>query len=192
MLQLVVKVKPEQPAPVGDHEDRSIRLRAHGEVRLLLDNWRSLFNVGSAFRTADGAGVHHLYLCGITATPSQQVKLAKTALGAEVHVAWSYHADAVTLAAELQDAGAQVWVLERNASSRCLFDITSLPRATPVVLAAGNEVLGVDPGMVALADRVIHLPMLGSKRSLNVAVALSIATYWLRAQPSAIDVEQQV
>ena len=150
-------------------------------IHLLLDNWRSLFNVGAAFRTADGAGVEHLYLCGITATPEHR-KLAKTALGAEQAVAWSYHPDAVSVATTLRSAGAQLWVLERDSRAQDLFDITSLPHASTVVLAAGNELLGVDPGLVEMADQVIQLPMLGSKGSLNVAVALSIATYWLRAQ----------
>ena len=129
--------------------------------------------------------MRHLYLCGITATPDHSARLAKTALGAERSVAWSYHADAVELAAQLKSGGAQLWVLERNASREPLFDINSVPTDCPVVLAAGNEVVGVDPGLVALADQVIQLPMLGSKQSLNVAVALSIATYWLRAQELA-------
>lgn len=151
-------------------------------LRLLLDNWRSLFNVGAAFRTADGAGASHLYLCGITATPESQRKLAKTALGAERFVAWSYHVDAVEAAKALQASGAQIWVLERSHQAQSLFDIKGLPVGLPIVLAAGNEVIGVDPGLVAMADKVIQLPMLGSKQSLNVAVALSIAVYWLRAQ----------
>lgn len=150
-------------------------------IHLLLDNWRSLFNVGAAFRTADGAGVRHLYLCGITATPEMQPKLAKTALGAERDVAWSYHADAVRFAADLQAQGAQLWVLERSDTATSLFDITNVPNDCLVVLAAGNEVIGVDPALVAMADRVVQLPMLGSKHSLNVAVALSVATYWLTA-----------
>jgi tRNA G18 (ribose-2'-O)-methylase SpoU len=151
-------------------------------LHLLLDNWRSVFNVGAAFRSADGAGVRHLYLCGITATPTSQSKLAKTALGAERAVTWSYHADAVKLVTELKSEGAQLWVLERNVRAQALFVINQVPSEYPVVLAAGNEVRGVDPGLVALADRVIQLPMFGVKDSLNVAVALSIATYWLRAQ----------
>lgn len=152
-------------------------------IHLLLDNWRSLFNVGAAFRTADGAGVAHLYLCGITATPDQHRKLAKTALGAEQTVSWSYHADAVELAQSLKQTGSRLWVMERTPNSRTLFDITSTPGEGTVVVTAGNEVLGVDPGLVALADELIALPMLGSKESLNVAVALSVVTYWLRAQP---------
>ena len=158
----------------------------NSQIQLLLDNWRSLFNVGAAFRTADGAGLRHLYLCGITATPDIQRKLAKTALGAERVVAWSYHADAVQIASELQQGGAQIWVLERGVGAVSLFDITSLPLADAIVLVAGNELLGVDPGIVAIADRVVYLPMEGSKQSLNVAVATSVASYWLRAQEMAV------
>jgi tRNA G18 (ribose-2'-O)-methylase SpoU len=153
-------------------------------INLLLDNWRSLFNVGSIFRSADGAGVRHLYLCGISGRPDSQRKLAKTALGAERAVEWSYHADAVRLALTLQQEGTQLWVLERSDAATSLFSITTLPDA-PLVLAAGNEIAGVDPGLIEIADKVIQLPMMGSKRSLNVAVAMSIATYWLRAQELA-------
>jgi tRNA G18 (ribose-2'-O)-methylase SpoU len=96
-------------------------------------------------------------------------------------VAWSYHTDAVQLAAQLQCTGTQLWVLERLPTSRSLFDIPIDGATAPVVLVGGNEVLGVDPGLLALADQAVHLPMQGRKESLNVAVALSVATYWLRA-----------
>lgn len=151
------------------------------QLKLLLDNWRSLFNVGAAFRSADGAGIGHLYLCGITATPASHPKVAKTALGAEQSVGWSYHEDAVLCGSALRAEGSQLWVLERNSRAVNLFDISELPQDTNVVLAAGNEVLGVDPGLVEMADRVVQLPMGGSKGSLNVAIALSITAYWLRA-----------
>jgi tRNA G18 (ribose-2'-O)-methylase SpoU len=160
-------------------------------LSLLLDNWRSLFNVGAAFRTGDGAGVAHLYLCGITATPANQPRLARTALGAEQSVGWSYHTDAVELAAQLRRAGTQVWVLERLPRSRSLFDINASEVGTSVVLVGGNEVLGVDPGLLALADQAVHLPMQGRKVSLNVAVALSVATYWLRAREVAATAVQK-
>jgi len=181
-VHLVARVESTEMAGV-DPLRRSTQ--PPSQVRLLLDNWRSTFNVGSAFRTADGAGLGHIYLCGISATPESQRKLVKTALGAETFVAWSYHRDAVQLATQLQAGGAQLWVLERNAHATSLFDIRSLPEAMPVVLAAGNEVVGVDPGLTAVADQVIELPMLGNKQSLNVAVALSITTYWLRAKEMA-------
>lgn len=177
-VQLVARVEVGGESP-GRSNGASC---APGYLHLLLDNWRSLFNVGAAFRTADGAGVRHLFLCGITATPEGHPKLAKTALGAEKAVSWSYHADGVRLAESLRQEGVQLWVLERSAGSIPLFDITTMPADAPVVLAAGNEVVGVDPGLVGMADRVIHLPMVGRKGSLNVAVALSIATYWLRGQ----------
>ncbi|MCC6166556.1 MAG: TrmH family RNA methyltransferase [Caldilineaceae bacterium] len=149
-------------------------------LHLLLDNWRSLFNVGSIFRTADGAGVCEVHLCGITPTPAHP-KLAKTALGAEATVAWSYAPDAVARAAALHAAGMQVWVLEGGAESVSLW-ACGPPQGRGLVLAAGNEVSGVDPGLVACADRVVHVPMVGCKGSLNVAVALSIAAYWLVGQ----------
>lgn len=158
------------------------------QLKLLLDNWRSLFNVGAAFRSADGAGIGHLYLCGITATPASHPKVAKTALGAEQSVGWSYHDDAVLCGHALRNEGNELWVLERNERAANLFDISELPQDTSVVLAGGNEVLGVDPGLVGMADRVVQLPMGGSKNSLNVAIALSITAYWLRA----IELKQQV
>ncbi len=170
-------------------------LRAGPPLHILLDNWRSLFNVGSAFRTADGAGVAHLYLCGITATP-RQPKLAKTALGAERSTVWSYHADAVALAADLRDKGARLWALEAHQHADSLFDaaLDDLRPAgqRPLVLMAGHEVAGVDPGLLEQAERVIAVPMLGRKESLNVAIALSIAVYWLRGQWARLPSPEQI
>jgi tRNA G18 (ribose-2'-O)-methylase SpoU len=166
---------------VWNNSDEFLERASGPRLELLLDNWRSLFNVGAAFRTADGVGVSLIHLCGITPTPAQP-KLAKTALGAEQVVAWRYAPDAVVCAAALQATGAHLWVLEGTAAAESLFESMPEPDAGVIVLAAGNEVSGVDPGLLALADRVVRLPMLGHKRSLNVAVALSIAAYWLRGQ----------
>lgn len=184
-IQVVARAKPQEISPANQGDDFvPAKIGGGSTIQLLLDNWRSLFNVGAAFRTADGAGVDHLYLCGITASPDQHPKLAKTALGAEQAVGWSYHPDAVRLAASLRSEGAQLWVLERSPAACFLFDIKCNLSERPVLLAAGNEVLGVDPDLLAMADQVIQLPMMGKKESLNVAVALSIATYWLRALPT--------
>jgi len=180
-VQLVARAVPEN----DDGHVPAIPSTSSGILHLLLDNWRSVFNVGAAFRTADGAGLGHLYLCGITATPETQPKLAKTALGAEKDVSWSYHPDAVELAELLQRSGVRIWVLERDSRSQSLFNSTFEPEDSPAVLVAGNELAGVDPALVDMADRVVHLPMVGSKQSLNVAVALSIASYWLRSQALA-------
>jgi 23S rRNA (guanosine2251-2'-O)-methyltransferase len=151
-------------------------------VRLdvLVDNVRSLRNVGSMFRTADGAGVSHLYLGGITPTPAHP-KLTKTALGAEASVGWSHHPDAAAIAAELRARGHHLWALEAGAGSTSLFDPDLVaPTDQPLVIVVGHEVSGVDPRIVRCCERVIHIPMLGIKTSLNVSVALGIVCYALR------------
>lgn len=146
-------------------------------IAALLDNVRSTFNVGSIFRSADGAGLHHLYLCGVTPTPEHR-KLAKTALSADQHVAWSHHRNAVLLAETLRSAGDMLWALETSAAACSIFDIEPPPQ--PLVLVVGSEVTGVDPGLMALCDRCISIPMAGRKRSLNVATAFGIAAVILR------------
>jgi 23S rRNA (guanosine2251-2'-O)-methyltransferase len=148
------------------------------QLHLLLDNIRSLHNVGSIFRTADGAGVAHLYLCGITPTPDNP-RLAKTALGAENNVRWSYHANGVETAVSLQQAGHRLWAIEQCPTSTSLFAASDLPAERPLTLLLGNEKTGVDPGLLALCEQTHHLPMQGHKRSLNVAVAAGTAVYYL-------------
>jgi tRNA G18 (ribose-2'-O)-methylase SpoU len=149
-------------------------------LEAFLDNIRSTFNVGAIFRTADGAGFSHLHLCGITPTP-ENPKVGKTALGAEAGMAWSYHLNSLMAARELKRQGAVLWALEGIPSAVSLFQAieVGLPPA-PVVLIAGNELSGVDPELLELCDRVLWIPMQGSKESLNVAVAFSIAAYTLR------------
>lgn len=160
--------------------------RVGPRVEALLDNIRSLSNVGSMFRTADGAGLAHLYLGGITPSP-EHPKLAKTALGAERWVPWSRHPDASTAAAELCAKGRRLWALEGGPRSRSIFDPAVAQAAVElregghtVVLVLGHEVSGVDPRILDQCERVIHLPMMGTKDSLNVSVALGVAAYVLR------------
>jgi tRNA G18 (ribose-2'-O)-methylase SpoU len=129
------------------------------------------------FRTADGAGVQHMHLGGVTPTPAHP-KLAKTALGAERTVPWTHYPDATVAAAALVAAGKPLWALEGGPRSQSLFAGVEL--SGPVVLVCGHEVSGVDPRILDLCERVIHLPMLGTKDSLNVSVALGIAAYALR------------
>jgi tRNA G18 (ribose-2'-O)-methylase SpoU len=145
-------------------------------LAVLVDNVRSIFNVGSIFRSADGAGVHHLYLCGITPTPAHR-KLAKTALGAEQTVAWSYHRNSLGCAETLRQQGYALWALEEDTRAVSVFS-APLP-AGPLALIVGNEVTGIDPALVAAADQVVALPMYGTKRSLNVATALGAAVILL-------------
>lgn len=145
-------------------------------VGALLDNIRSIYNTGSIFRSADGAGIGHLYLCGMTATP-QHPKLAKTALGAQEWASWSYHPNALDVARQLAAEGVALWALEDTGDSCSLF--TCAPPITPTVIIVGNEVIGVDPGLLDVCEQHVTIPMHGLKRSLNVATAFGIAAYWL-------------
>jgi 23S rRNA (guanosine2251-2'-O)-methyltransferase len=149
-------------------------------VEALLDNVRSLRNVGSMFRTADGAGLRHMHLGGFTPTPAHP-QMAKTALGAESTVPWSLHRDGAAAAGWLADAGMRLWALEGGPGSRDFFEVARSERAgPPVVLVFGHEVSGVDPRILARCERILRLPMLGLKGSLNVSVAFGIAVYGLR------------
>jgi tRNA G18 (ribose-2'-O)-methylase SpoU len=138
----------------------------------LLDNVRSLFNVGSIFRSADGAGFDMLYLCGVTPTPANP-KLSKTALGAEQAVAWQAAPNAVELAERLLAEGRRLWALEEGPGAESL--LSAPPPPTGTVLVVGGEVTGVDPDLLRLCERTFQIPMYGSKRSLNVATAFGIA-----------------
>ncbi len=145
----------------------------------LLDNIRSTFNVGSIFRSADGAGFHQLHLCGITPTP-ENPKVGKTALGAEKSIPWSYSLNSLQAASALKENHACLWALEKTARSVSLFDSAGESLPHHLVLVAGNEIAGVDPGLLDLCDHHVWIPMQGHKESLNVAIAFSIAAYLLR------------
>ncbi len=167
-------------------------------VEALLDNIRSIYNVGSIFRTADGAGVRRLHLCGITPTP-EHPKVAKTALGAEQAVPWRAYNNAVDAILALKEEGFIVLALEEGdgAGQKLSFSEKlsfSKPVAdqkpgfskkpgffsdAPILLMVGNEIAGIDPGVLALADHRLAIPMRGVKRSLNVATAFGIAAYWM-------------
>ena len=149
------------------------------EFAVLLDNIRSAWNVGSIFRSADGFGFAHAYLCGITPTPKSEA-VTKTSLGAENTVVWSYHKDAVKLVRTLKKKGWQVWALEEHARAVPLSVNAEAEFARPVILIVGNEVTGVDPGLLALSDSIFHIPMQGGKKSFNVAIAFGIAAYQLK------------
>ena len=154
--------------------------RATGpELEVMLDNIRSAWNVGAMLRTADGAGVRRVHLCGVSSTPDNP-KVAKTALGAEKSLPWTFHSNGVAAARALKDQGLRLWALEGGARAVSLFEVgPDLPGA-PVVLVVGNELSGVDPGILDVCERVVCLPMQGIKGSLNVAVAYGIAVYTIR------------
>jgi len=153
------------------------------ELIALLANVRSLWNVGSIFRSADGAGIGQLILTGITGTPPRP-EIAKTALGAEDHVPWIYEADPASAARRVKEVGSRLLVLETGPRASPLAEIAEV--GGPVCLVLGHELAGVSPELVALADELVALPMRGTKRSLNVAVAFGIAAYHLAAAREAL------
>ena len=154
------------------------------QVAVLLDNLRSAYNVGAAFRIADAAGLRHLYLAGITPSPKHP-GVGKTALGAQRAVPWSQHINGVKLVATLQAQGWAVWALETGSTSRPLGEWLNTGVPSRLVLVVGNEVAGVDPAILQRADAVAALPMWGIKASLNVATALAAAIYRVRATVSS-------
>jgi len=148
-------------------------------MAVLLDNIRSAWNTGSILRSADGFDFTQAYLCGITPTPDNEA-VTKTSLGAEDSVPWSYHKDAVKLVKGLKKTGQAIYALEENERAFDLSRVSTLSH--PSTLIVGNEITGVDPELLDLCDQVLYIPMLGAKRSFNVAIAFGIAAYALSRQ----------
>jgi 23S rRNA (guanosine2251-2'-O)-methyltransferase len=144
-------------------------------VSILLDDVRSLYNVGAFFRTADAAGCEKLYLCGITGRPPKRA-ITKTALGAEETVDWQHHAAALPLISELQAGGCEIAAIETSPRAVDLFDWRP---SFPVCVLFGHETEGLPAALLALCDVHVRIPMLGRKHSLNVATAGGIVIYEL-------------
>lgn len=144
-------------------------------VAVLLDNIRSMYNVGAFFRVGDGVGVEKLWLCGITAHPPEKA-ITKTALGAEETVRWEHDWEAVRVAEGLRRDGFQLAAIETSAQAVDLFEWQ--PRF-PVCVAFGNEVEGLRPELMEMADAHVRIPMMGQKNSLNVATAGGVVLYEL-------------
>ncbi len=144
-------------------------------VTILLDNVRSMYNVGAFFRTADGAGIERLLLSGITARPPNNA-ISKTALGAEERVAWSPISDPAEAICSLRASGYEIAAVETSLQAVDIFDWH--PRF-PVCILFGHEVDGLAPPLLAACDSHVRLPMLGLKHSLNVASAGAIVMYEL-------------
>lgn len=144
----------------------------------IVDNVRSLYNVGSIFRTADGAGLQKLFLCGITGCPPNN-EIHKTALGAEENIEWEYVQNPVDAVLSLKDRGVKIVILEHTHQSqhfqKAVFEF-------PACLVVGHEHHGVSEEIVKLADQAIEIPMFGLKGSLNVGVAFGIAIYQMVGQ----------
>jgi len=135
---------------------------------VVLDNVRSLHNVGSVFRTADAFLVEAVYLCGITCTPPH-AEIHKTALGAENTVTWKHYQDTHQAVADLKVQGYTVFAIEQAAGSTLLPDL-QLDKSKKYAVILGNEVKGVQQTVVDVCDGCIEIPQFGTKHSLNVSV----------------------
>lgn len=140
---------------------------------IILENIRSLNNVGAIIRTADAAGFDRVVCIGYTPTPPRK-EITKTALGAENWVPWEYYEKIEDAINTYREQWCTIIVMEKNSSSTNLFD---QKKTVSVALILGNELEGVSEKAQRMADSICHLPMLGKKESLNVAVAAGIGMY---------------
>jgi 23S rRNA (guanosine2251-2'-O)-methyltransferase len=147
-----------------------------------LHNIRSVYNVGSIFRTADAVGIDHIYLSGYTPLPIDRFgrnrnDMNKIALGAEQSVSWSQLENIPEDIVELKKQGAQLICVEQHNNSIIYSDFLPLKNIPELILSMGEETKGFDPEILLLADSIIEIPMRGEKESLNVSVAFGIAAY---------------
>lgn len=146
-------------------------------VYVILNSIRSNYNVGSIFRTSDGAMIKKLYLCGYTPHPPKK-EILKTALGSTESVAWEYAEDAKEVIAKLKKEGVKIAALELTDNSFPYFNIED--GQFPICLVVGNEITGVSQDLLEMCDFSIEIPQYGIKQSLNVAVAYGIAVFEMR------------
>lgn len=142
---------------------------------LVLDNVRSMHNVGSAFRTGDGFGIEKIFLCGITATPPHR-EIEKTALGATQSVDWQYIKETKEAIHILKNEGYKVYAVEQAEGSIFLNDF-AVDTKDKYALVFGNEVHGVDEDVMDIVDGCIEVPQFGTKHSFNVSVTMGIVMW---------------
>lgn len=147
-------------------------------IVIILDNIRSVHNVGAILRTADGAGVTEVILCGITPTPEHK-KVHKTALNAEEYINWKYFRNTEEAINYVRGKGYTIYSIEQDENSR---DINQIEIMNKSAFLFGNEITGVSPSIKQLSDFIVELPMNGKKNSLNVSTCVGIVTYYAKLQ----------
>jgi tRNA G18 (ribose-2'-O)-methylase SpoU len=152
---------------------------SHGARVVILDNIRSVYNVGSIFRTSDALGIDKIFLCGCTPTPKdrfgrERADLAKVALGAEKNIVWEYVKETKDIIQKLKKEKFEIIAIEQDKKS---VNFRKVKPKYPVAIVMGNEVGGIDKKTLALCDMVAEIPMAGNKESLNVSVSFGIAGY---------------
>ncbi|MHB9019312.1 MAG: TrmH family RNA methyltransferase [Minisyncoccota bacterium] len=153
---------------------------------IVLDNIRSLYNVGSIFRTADAVGVEKIYICGITPEPEDRFgkirqKLAKVSLGAEKTVAWEYSKSTASVLCDLKKQKFKIFAVELDKRSIPYFK-AKIKRSdlSKIAIIFGNEVGGISKNILKRADKILEIPMAGKKESLNVSVSAGIVLFGIK------------
>lgn len=156
-------------------DEETFKAQEKFPIYVILNDIRSLSNIGSFFRTGDAFNVEKIYLCGITATPPHR-EIHKTALGATDTVAWEHRASIDELVQELKAKGIRVCSIEQAEKTTLLQEVAGLP-GEPYALVFGNEVNGVDQSVIDASDYIIEIPQFGTKHSFNVSVCAGIVLW---------------
>lgn len=155
--------------------DEEFKLQKKFPIIVILNDIRSLNNIGSFFRTSDAFNVEKIYLCGITANPPHR-DIQKTALGATETVEWEYKRSIIDLVKELKSEGITICSIEQTEKTTFLQDVPKLTEER-FALVFGNEVNGVDQGVIDASDYIIEIPQFGTKHSLNVSVCAGVVLW---------------
>lgn len=168
------KLKTDEMGRLGLSEfKQATKIKLH----LVLDNLRSMHNVGSVFRTSDAFLVEHIHLCERTPVPPHRA-IQKTALGATESVDWTYHESTIACVKKLQAESFRVFSLEQTEESLSLGELSShISADEKIALVLGNEVSGVEQAVIDQCDGAIEIPQFGTKHSLNVAVSAGISIW---------------
>lgn len=153
-------------------------------IIIILDNVRSLNNIGSVFRTADAFLVKKIYLCGITATPPHK-DIRKTALGATESMDWEYRKDTLELVDELKKSGAKIVSVEQ-AENSVMLNNYQIDSEETLALIFGNEVKGVSQDVVSASDTILEIPQFGTKHSLNISVSTGVVVWDIWSKQNAL------
>ena len=153
-------------------------------IIIILDNVRSLNNIGSVFRTADAFLIQKIYLCGITATPPHK-DIRKTALGATESVDWEYRKDTLELVDELKKSGAKIVSVEQ-AENSVMLNNYQIDSEETLALIFGNEVKGVSQDVVSASDTILEIPQFGTKHSLNISVSTGVVVWDIWSKQNAL------
>ena len=157
--------------------EEEFKTQKKNPIIVILNDIRSLNNIGSFFRTSDAFNVEKIYLCGITATPPHR-EIQKTALGATETVSWEHKNSILELVNELKEQGVKIASIEQAEKTTFLQDIPNL-EYEKIALVFGNEVDGVDQDVIDASDFIIEIPQFGTKHSLNISVSMGIVIWEL-------------